>query len=102
MWSDEELVAALLKGEEDWRVLELLRRFTRLRASLLEEICRTDALVAALPKCDGCRNPATKAEGRGGPRYCDEHGRALPGLPEIPDYPRAEPLRAILAARLAQ
>lgn len=66
------------------------------------------ALVASLPKCGAwtpppgaegldrlktCDAPATKANGRGGMRYCDEH--APPGTD---DYPRAEPLRRAVAA----
>lgn len=63
------------------------------------------ALCEALPRCGGasdgpepflerlCAKPATKAWGRAGARYCDEHA------PEgCPDYPRAAPLRAVLAA----
>jgi hypothetical protein len=46
------------------------------------------ALVASLPHCDACDSPATKANGRGGPRWCDVHA---PG--DTPDYPRAKPLR---------
>lgn len=52
-------------------------------------------LVAALPKCDQCARPATRAHGRGSFRFCDVHGEG------VPDYPRAEPLRravALLAA----
>jgi len=63
---------------------------------------RTDALVAALPKCDGCEpsRTATKSFGRGRIRCCDECGAESPLVgPEVPDYPRAEPLRAIQRAR---
>lgn len=45
-------------------------------------------LVAALPRCDDCSDPATRAWRRGEGRWCDHH--APPGCP---DYPRAEPLR---------
>jgi hypothetical protein len=50
-------------------------------------------LVDALPRCDHCHAPATRAHGRGGARYCDEHAPA-----GCPPYPRAEPLRRALAA----
>ena len=61
-----------------------------------------DALIAALPQCDsGCHAtkscPATKSWGRGTQRYCDECAGS-----RIPDYPRAAPLRALLAARDAR
>lgn len=65
----------------------------------------TRALIDALPKCtqsvlwhepDGtygpCLKPATKAYARGGARYCDACAPA-----DCPDYPRAAPLRALLA-----
>jgi hypothetical protein len=44
-------------------------------------------LLAVLPRCDECREPATRANGRGRERYCDRHGG------ELPDYPRAKALR---------
>lgn len=47
-------------------------------------------LVAALPKCRDCGNPATRAHGRGGGRWCDEHGAG------VPEYTRAQPLRRAL------
>jgi hypothetical protein len=51
------------------------------------------ALVDALPRCDGgCGRPATRALGRGGRRYCDEHGGT-----GVPEYPRAAPLRVLQA-----
>ena len=49
------------------------------------------SLVTALPRCDECSCPATRARGRVGERYCDEHG---PGATE---YPRAAPLRKAIA-----
>lgn len=67
---------------------------------LAEECARTDALVAALPKCtvEGCGAIATKAHARGGPRFCDAHGSGN-GWPVVDDYPRSAALRAILASR---
>jgi hypothetical protein len=50
------------------------------------------ALVDALPRCDNCPAPATRARRRGEGRWCDGH--APEGCPE---YPRAAPLRAALA-----
>jgi hypothetical protein len=65
-----------------------------LREELRAERARTDALVAALPKCDTHPDrPATKAVKRGGGRWCDDCG------PLDADYPRAAPLRAIQVAR---
>lgn len=52
-----------------------------------------DALVDALPTCDDCGAPATKAVFRGGGRWCDGCG------PLYADYPRAAPLRAWQEAR---
>lgn len=48
------------------------------------------ALVDSLPKCDRCTKPATRAYGRGGERFCDEHGE------DVPEYPRAAPLRTLI------
>lgn len=70
-------------------------------------------LVDSLPRCDGvvprtfeeqlfpkklfdgdkekCTKPATRAHGRGGQRFCDEHSHGAP------DYPRAEALREAIA-----
>ena len=74
-------------------------RIAELEVALDEEIARTDALVAALPKCDYHKDrPATKAWKRGDRRYCDECNPNSIGQ-VAPDYPRAAPLRAILAAR---
>lgn len=63
------------------------------------------ALVEALPKCDECSTPATRAFERGGKRYCDLHGVLppeqrlhAPWVSEAPEYPRAAPLRALVAA----
>lgn len=55
-----------------------------------------NALIEALPTCDGEHEnrPATRAWGRGGPRFCDDCGGD-----RVPEYPRAAPLRALLAAR---
>lgn len=51
------------------------------------------ALVASLPQCGLCSQPATKSYERGGKRWCDEHAPS-----DCPDYPRAESLRRALAA----
>ncbi len=62
------------------------------------------ALVEALPKCDGnlgdCDAPATRTFGRGGVRYCDEHGSGDPECAEsndAPEYARTVPMRAAIA-----
>jgi hypothetical protein len=83
----------------DERHAKLVEVADKLRA----ERTRTDALVASLPKCDedGCASPATKAFKRGGRRFCDEHAASFSGG-VAPDYPRAEPLRAILRNRAGQ
>lgn len=57
------------------------------------------ALVDALPRCDQCERPATRAYCRGAARYCDTHGGGE--LYAVPEYPRAAPLR-VLVARLAR
>jgi hypothetical protein len=77
-----------------------------LTAELTALLADAQGLVDALPKCDDCLRPATRAYFRGGGRYCDEHGTA-PGsrfscdAPEYPraapEYPRAAPLRALVA-----
>ncbi|MCU0686578.1 MAG: hypothetical protein MUF34_30750 [Polyangiaceae bacterium] len=54
-------------------------------------------LVAGLPECDRCNGPATRAHVRGGERYCDEHGTGDPAVPDVPEYPRAVPLRRAVA-----
>lgn len=69
----------LIAGERD---------VAQVRIHALREAAR--ALVDALPKCDHCSAPATKATKRGGGRWCDEHG------PHDADYPRAAPLRALV------
>lgn len=56
------------------------------------------ALIAALPRCDYCDRPATRVYGRGGARWCDVHGtRDSPSGSDVPEYPRATPLRALVA-----
>lgn len=50
------------------------------------------ALVEALPKCSLCQRSATRAQDRGGPRYCDDHLTSA----FYPEYPRAAPLRAAI------
>lgn len=57
----------------------------------------SERLVASLPKCDDCSRPATRAFRRGEARYCDEHGANILGH-EAPEYPRAQPLRDMIAA----
>lgn len=49
-------------------------------------------LVATLPKCDRCGAPATRAWARGCERFCDTCG------PDVREYPRAQALRATIAA----
>jgi hypothetical protein len=92
--------ARRLDDELDAKHAKLVEVADKLRA----ERARADALVASLPICDYwygeagrgvCGRPATRALGRGGERFCDEHGEG------VPEYPRAEPIRAILAARKA-
>ena len=71
-----------------------------LRADLADERIRTNALLDALPKCDNCSAPATKARQRGAGRWCDVHGQGAYGVaPPVPDYPRADAIRAIQTAR---
>lgn len=64
------------------------------------------ALLASLPKCDitdvtgdddvhACGRAATRAFGRGGLRYCDEHGGKDRDGGEVPEYPRAKAVRAM-------
>lgn len=91
--SRAELEAALLRrnatNAEQFRELDNLQTLVQ-------------ALIDALPRCDGdgagafpavsCQHPATRSWARGSCRYCDEH--APKGAP---DYPRAAPLRAIVA-----
>jgi hypothetical protein len=63
------------------------------------------ALVNALPKCEQHGRPATRAWSRGGMRYCDECGTQQHDKnerSEVPDYPRAAPLRAALALLAAR
>ncbi len=50
------------------------------------------ALIARLPMCDQCGSPATRAWKRGEARFCDTHG------PDVPEYPRAVVLRALIKA----
>ena len=58
------------------------------------------ALIDALPKCDRCGDTATRAFERGGGRYCDTHAVVIFGddnTATAPEYPRAAPLRALIA-----
>lgn len=57
-----------------------------MRSIKLELVLRE--LINTLPKCDKCTNPATKANGRGGARWCD-----ICAPVNTPDYPRATALR---------
>jgi hypothetical protein len=89
----------ILQDQVDGSVYHSLQE-AETQAELREERERTDALVAALPKCDNHSDrPATKAACRGGPRLCDQCGAGGGYYQETPDYPRAEPLRAILQHR---
>jgi hypothetical protein len=87
---------------------ELRGEAVALRDELAAERALTDALVKSLPQCDNNNGthenrPATKAMGRGGARFCDECGGVRPDRKvAVPDYPRAEPLRAIARARAAK
>jgi hypothetical protein len=96
--------AAAAAGEGYQRVRELEAKLAHMKRVL-------GALVGTLPKCDECTAPATRAFKRGGGRWCDEHGKDMyliyPGTPHestfpskgavVPEYPRAEPLRAAVA-----
>jgi hypothetical protein len=79
---------------------------SRLQSELADEKKRADALVAALPKCDKCDEPATRSPGRGRERRCDKHAHIsrVPGESFYcrDEYPRAEPIRAIQRARAAE
>ena len=56
------------------------------------------ALVDALPRCDFCSSPATRAWERGAARFCDVHAvEGRENLEPVPEYPRAAPLRALVA-----
>ena len=63
-----------------------------------------EALIEALPKCTRCHSrTATKAWVRGASRYCDDCDSRIGWVrATAPDYPRAAPLRALLAARDAK
>lgn len=93
------------REEEDTIELQWLREeVSRLRDQRTKLLNLADAagrLVAALPQCDECNRPATRAWVRGSDRFCDYH--ALPdGIdqtrPMPPEYPRAQPLRDTIAA----
>lgn len=81
--------------EKGWRISA--------EASLasLREAAR--ALVESLPKCDKCSKPATRALRRGEDRRCDDHPALRFEEPDghyyrdAPEYPRAVPLRALVA-----
>lgn len=72
----------------------------RLRAQHATLRSLAEALVASLPKCDNHPDrPATKAVKRGSGRWCDECGdpKTWRGPYAAHDYPRAAPLRALVA-----
>ena len=98
---------------QDTRAHEILSAFATLdaeRARHAAELAETHgalrALVDALPRCTQqedptdlrttCKRPAMRALMRGGARYCDEHGTS-PDEREVPEYPRARPLRGAVA-----
>lgn len=54
-------------------------------------------LIESLPKCEKHGRPATRALMRGSDRYCDECGAEDEHHPEVPEYPRAAPLRRAIA-----
>lgn len=85
-------------------VLELLARYNlrllaeqkRAAQHMDEGLAILGALVESLPKCDICRNPATRSPERGRERRCDVHPTVSRSPGEqftAPDYPRAKPLR---------
>jgi hypothetical protein len=85
--------------ELDWKRWAIAR-YEKAEREL--ELVRTqrDALYDSLPKCSHCTNTATRAFKRGEARYCDTCSPDGGGLIAfVPDYPRAEPVRAITAMR---
>ena len=68
--------------------------------ALKELLAATLALIETLPRCSNHpERPATRAHTRGGDRYCDLPGCGTErpfGLGDVPEYPRAAPLRVLL------
>lgn len=104
----ERDLALMTHSRDGFREAVIAGEGTRARAADLEAVLRQ--LVEAMPPCTAvvdvhtgarCGKPATRAYGRGGARYCDDHGCHTGGLigqvHEPPDYPRAAPLRLALA-----
>jgi hypothetical protein len=92
------------------RLEHVTRDFDRLNTEEAALRAAARRLVSSLPRCtnivDGsteCGNIATRAFEHGGGRYCDVHGRGAVGAygldsdGNIPEYPRAAPLRALMA-----
>ena len=97
-WPQHRLEALEVELEEVKRVDSEMIHYQIER--LNHQIALTDALVEALPKCDKCDQPATRGNGRGAERRCDEHKDLRPAgnftLADVcPEYPRAAPIRAI-------
>jgi hypothetical protein len=82
-WEDSCPVCERMQSERDEN--------TRLR-TIAEAATR---LVATLPKCGHCDQPATRAYQRSGFRFCDTHGEG------VPEYSRASALRDTIAALAA-
>lgn len=67
----------------------------RERLVLLETVALAAMrLLATLPKCDQCRDPATRGYASGDERCCDKHGL------NAHDYPMAQPIRDTTTALL--
>jgi hypothetical protein len=113
---DAALLAMAEKGEAGAREAEKSLALFRERDAALDRLLAIErearALLEALPKCDVCGKPATRAWERGKGRWCDEHAPSAPAHTEtslrlgVPDrsvlmkateYPRAAPLRALVA-----
>ena len=75
-----------LNGELELEVESLKRDLATLREALLN-------LVHSLPKCDkyDCNRPATRAIGRGGQRWCDDHAGGTDAYNPTGDYEHAPP-----------
>lgn len=92
--------AELRKRVEAWEQDVQRAEIASLRAQHATLRSLTEALIASLPKCDNHPDrPATKAVKRGGGRWCDECGdpKTWRGPYAAHDYPRAAPLRALVA-----
>jgi hypothetical protein len=91
----EDIGAEIPDGERIKRVVDRERRDAVAEAAEenLRLRARLDAferLLAALPRCELCDSPATKAWRRGGARWCDNHAPF-----NCHDYPRAAALREL-------